>query len=57
MSSSVAIKNSGITTGIKKYKLITKKKKKKFDKIVLLAKTKFNKIEVLTFSAYNRIIY
>ena len=57
MSSSVAIKNSGITTGIKKCKLITKKKKKKFDKIVLLAKTKFNKIEVLTFSAYNRIIY
>ena len=57
MSSAVAIKNSGTTTGIKRCKLITKKKKKKFDKIVLLAKTKFNKIEVLTFSAYNRIIY
>ena len=53
MSSSVAIKNSGITTGIKKCKSITKKKKKKFDKIVLLANIKFNKIEVLTFSAYN----
>ena len=32
---------------IKKYKSIIQKKKKKCDKIVLLAKTKFNSMEVL----------
>ena len=36
-----------ITTRIKKYKSIIKKKKKKHDKIVLLAKSKLNSIEVL----------
>ena len=36
-----------ITAGIKKYKSIIKKKKKKHDKIVLLAKTKLNTIEAL----------
>ena len=36
-----------ITVGIKKYKSIIKKKKKKYDKIVLLAKTKLNRVEVL----------
>ena len=36
-----------ITAGIKKYKLINKKMKKKHDKIVLLAKSKLNSIEVL----------
>ena len=36
-----------ITSGIKKYNLIIKKKKKKHDKIVLLAKSKSNRIEVL----------
>ena len=36
-----------IIAGIKKYKLIIKKKKKKHDKIVLLAKSKLNSIEVL----------
>ena len=37
-----------ITTGIKKYKIIIKKKKKKHDKIVLLGKDKLNAtIEVL----------
>ena len=35
-----------ITAGIKKYKSIVKKKKK-HDKIVLLAKSKLNSIEVL----------
>ena len=35
-----------ITTGIKNYKLLTKKKKK-HDKLVLVAKTKLNRIEVL----------
>ena len=36
-----------ITAGIKKYKAIIKKKKKKQDKIVLLGKYKLNSIEVL----------
>ena len=36
-----------ITAGIKKYKTIIKKKKKKHDKIVLLGKYKLNSIEVL----------
>ena len=36
-----------ITAGIKKYKSIIKKKKKKHDKKVSLAKSKLNNIEVL----------
>ena len=36
-----------ITAGIKSYKLITKKNKKKHDKIVLPAKTKLNTIEAV----------
>ena len=36
-----------ITAGIKKYKSIIKKKKKKHDKIVLLGKDKLNTIEIL----------
>ena len=46
-SSAVTIKISVITAGIKKYKSLIKKKKKKRDKIVLLTKTKLNTIEVL----------
>ena len=46
-SSSVGIKICAITAGIKKYKSITKEKKKKLDKIVLLAKGNLNAIEVL----------
>ena len=38
---------SAITPGIKKYKSMIKKKKKKHDKVVLLAKTKLSSIEVL----------
>ena len=34
------------TAGIKNYKLIIRKKKKKHDKMVSLAKTNFNSIEV-----------
>ena len=45
-SSAVGIKICAITTGIKKYKSIIKKKKKNHDKIVLLAKTKLDTIEV-----------
>ena len=46
-SSSVGIKICAITAGIKKYKSITKEKKKKLDKIVLLGKGNLNAIEVL----------
>ena len=47
-SSAVGIKIYAITAGIKKYKSVIKKKKKKHDKIVLLGKAKLNTIEVLT---------
>ena len=43
--------NYAINSGIKKYKAIIKKKKKKHDKIVLLAKAKLNSIEVLISTA------
>ena len=46
-SSAIGLKNCAITTVIKKYKSIIKKKKKKHDKIVLLAKSKLNRIEIL----------
>ena len=46
-SSAMGLKICAITAGIKKYKSIIKKKKKKHDKIVLLAKSKLNSIEVL----------
>ena len=45
--SAIGLKICAITAGIKKYKSIIKKKKKKHDKIVLLAKSKLNRIEVL----------
>ena len=45
-SSAVGIKICAITAGIKRYKSIIKKKKKKHDKIVLLAKTNLNSIVV-----------
>ena len=40
-----------ITAGIKKYKSIIKKKKKKHDKILSLAKSKLKSVEVLIFKA------
>ena len=46
-SSAIGLTICEITAAIKKYKSIIKKKKKKFDKIVLLAKSKLNSIEVL----------
>ena len=46
-SSVIGLNACAITLGIKKYKSIIKKKKKKHDKIVLLAKSKLNSIEVL----------
>ena len=46
-SSAIGLKICPITAGIKKYKLIIKKKKKNHDKILFLAKSKLNRIEVL----------
>ena len=46
-SSAIGLKICAITPGIKKYKSIIKKKKKKHDKIVLLIKSKLNSIVVL----------
>ena len=42
----MTLKICAITAGSREYKLIIKKKKKKNDKIVLLAKSKLNSIEV-----------
>ena len=46
-SSAIGLKICAITAGIKKYKLIIKKKKKKYGKIVLLAKSKLYSIKFL----------
>ena len=45
-SSVIGLKICPITAGIKKYKSIIKKKKRKHDKIKLLAKSKLNRIGV-----------
>ena len=47
MRPAVGIKIYAITTGVKKYRSIVKKKKKKHEKIVLLGKNKLNAIEIL----------
>ena len=52
-SSPVKLKIYAVTTGIKKYKSIIKKKKKKHNEIVLLGKSKLNTIEDLIFKALN----
>ena len=46
-SSVIGLKICAIAAGIKKYQSIIKEKKKKDDKIVLLAKSKLNSIEIL----------
>ena len=46
-SSAIGLKIYAITAGIKNYESIIKEKKKKHDKIVLLAKSKLNSIVVL----------
>ena len=46
-SSAIRLKICVIIAGIEKYESIIKKKKKKHDKMVLLAKSKLNSIEVL----------
>ena len=45
-TSAIGLKICAITAGIKKYKSIIKKKKKKHDKIIFLAKSISNNIEV-----------
>ena len=47
-SSAIGLKICAIIAGIKKYKLIIKKKKKKHDKTASLGKSKLNRTEVLT---------
>ena len=47
ISSVVGIKICAFTAGIKKYKSIIKKKKKRHDEIVLLGKDELNTVEVL----------
>ena len=46
-SYAIGLKICKITSGIKKYKLIIKKKKKKHDKLVLLGKSKLSSMEIL----------
>ena len=46
-SSAIRIKINAIIAGMKKYKSIISKNKKKHDKIVLLVKTELNTIKVL----------
>ena len=46
-SSAIGLNICAITSGIKKYKSILKKKRKKHDKTLLLSKSKLNRIEVL----------
>ena len=50
-SSAIGLKICVITTGIKKYKSMIKKMKKKHDKILALAKSKLNSVKVLIFKA------
>ena len=50
-SSVIGLKIWSITAGIKKYKSIINKKKKKLDKIVLFTKSKANSVEALIFKA------
>ena len=51
-SSSIGLKICVITAGIKQYKSIIKKKKKKRDKIVVLEKSKLNSIAFLISKAF-----
>ena len=50
-SSTIGLKTCAIAAGFKRFKSIIKKKKKKHDKIVLLAKFKLNNLKVLIFKA------
>ena len=50
-SSSIGLKTCAITAGIKKYKSIIRKNKKKHDQILLLSQSNLNSLEVLIFKA------
>ena len=50
-NSAIGLKICAITAGIKKFKSIIKKKKKRHEKIVLLAKSKLNNTKALIFKA------
>ena len=52
MSSVIGLKICGINSGIKMYMSKIKKKKKKHEKILLLAKSKLNRREVLIPKAF-----
>ena len=52
-SSAIGLKICAIAAGIKKYKSIIKKRKKKHNKKVLLAKSKLNSIEDLISKGFN----
>ena len=56
-SSAIGSKIFVIAAGIKKYKSIIKKKKKKLDKIVVLAKSKLNETESFNFYSFNWFKY
>ena len=49
--SATGLKICAVTAGIKRYKSIIRKKKKKHDKIVLLAKSEFNSVGLIAFKA------
>ena len=46
MSSAIGLKFFEIAAGIKKHNSIIKKRKKKYDKIVLLAKSELNSVDI-----------
>ena len=52
-SSAIRLKVCVITAGIKKYESISKKKRKKHNKMLFLAKSKLNSIKVLISKALN----
>ena len=51
-SSVIGLKICAITAGIKKYKPVIKKKKRKHDKIVLLSKSTLNSIEDVIYKTF-----
>ena len=50
-NSAAELKSHALTAGIKKYRSVTKKRRKKHDNVVLLAKTKLNATNVLIYKA------
>ena len=56
-TSATGLKICALTAAIKKYKSISKKKKKKHNKIVLSAKSKLNSIEVLISSVISHGVF